>query len=145
MTVSFHISKFNHAFIHFYYMFYNDSFYEFIAMFSRKNDTTHNINYNGFIFICRSFLLDQLIVIKIIVHSINFLLQWKARLPSKETDEKFIFFSISFEYDSDVFVLNESFQKISSIFHPVCNKGKGGQINCLVSVLYKSCFQNNFS
>ena len=91
------------------------------------------------------FLLDQLIAIKIIVHSINFLLQRKARLLSKKTDGKFIFFSISFEYDSDVFVLNEFFQKINSIFHPVCNKGKGGQINCLVSVLCKSCLLNNFS
>lgn len=54
VTVSFHIFTFNHAFIHFYFMFYNDSFYELIAVFSteekqQNNDSNRYINNNGFI------------------------------------------------------------------------------------------------
>lgn len=55
-TVSFYIFTFNHAFIHFCSLFYNDFFYEFIAMFStKKNDNIGNINNNDFIFIYISF------------------------------------------------------------------------------------------
>ena len=55
-TVSFYIFTFNHAFIRFCSLFYNDFFYEFIAMFStKKNDNIGNINNNDFIFIYISF------------------------------------------------------------------------------------------
>ena len=79
----------NHGLIHFCCMFYNDSFYEFIAMFfteekKQKNGTSRNINdNNGFLFIYSSLLLDKLIALKVILQSIISLSQRKARLNSE--------------------------------------------------------------